>query len=99
METGDGMRLQINAQNCVHCKTCDIKDPSQNINWVVPEGGGGPAYNGMWNFLNVIHHVRLQFLPSNVPEKRVLILMVQDVNSSAYLSESCGQDQNTTCFN
>lgn len=50
METGDGMRLQINAQNCVHCKTCDIKDPSQNINWVVPEGGGGPAYNGMWTF-------------------------------------------------
>lgn len=40
-------RLQINAQNCVHCKTCDIKDPSQNINWVVPENGGGPAYNGM----------------------------------------------------
>ncbi|CAG9782291.1 unnamed protein product [Diatraea saccharalis] len=47
METGDGQRLQINAQNCIHCKTCDIKDPSQNINWVVPEGGGGPAYNGM----------------------------------------------------
>ncbi|XP_016140595.1 electron transfer flavoprotein-ubiquinone oxidoreductase, mitochondrial [Sinocyclocheilus grahami] len=47
LETGDGMRLQINAQNCVHCKTCDIKDPSQNINWVVPEGSGGPAYNGM----------------------------------------------------
>lgn len=47
LETGDGMRLQINAQNCIHCKTCDIKDPSQNINWVVPEGGGGPAYNGM----------------------------------------------------
>uniref|UniRef100_A0A8C9TUC9 Electron transfer flavoprotein-ubiquinone oxidoreductase n=1 Tax=Scleropages formosus TaxID=113540 RepID=A0A8C9TUC9_SCLFO len=47
LESGDGMRLQINAQNCVHCKTCDIKDPSQNINWVVPEGGGGPAYNGM----------------------------------------------------
>ena len=41
------MRLQINAQNCVHCKTCDIKCPSQNINWVCPEGGGGPAYNGM----------------------------------------------------
>ncbi|KCV68570.1 electron-transferring-flavoprotein dehydrogenase [Fonticula alba] len=39
-----GKRLQINAQNCLHCKTCDIKDPSQNINWVVPEGGGGPAY-------------------------------------------------------
>ncbi len=37
-------RLQINAQNCVHCKTCDIKDPTQNINWVVPEGGGGPNY-------------------------------------------------------
>ena len=41
------MKLQINAQNCIHCKTCDIKDPTQNINWVVPEGGGGPAYNGM----------------------------------------------------
>ncbi len=40
-------RLQINAQNCVHCKTCDIKDPSQNINWVVPEGGGGPNYPNM----------------------------------------------------
>ena len=38
-------RLQINAQNCVHCKTCDIKDPTQNINWVVPEGGGGPNYS------------------------------------------------------
>ncbi|XP_037303608.1 electron transfer flavoprotein-ubiquinone oxidoreductase, mitochondrial [Manduca sexta] len=47
LETGEGERLQINAQNCIHCKTCDIKDPSQNINWVVPEGGGGPAYNGM----------------------------------------------------
>ena len=47
VEQGDGFRLQINAQNCVHCKTCDIKDPSQNINWVVPEGGGGPAYTGM----------------------------------------------------
>lgn len=41
------MRLQINAQNCVHCKTCDIKDPTQNINWVVPEGGGGPNYPNM----------------------------------------------------
>ena len=40
-------RFQINAQNCVHCKTCDIKDPSQNINWVCPEGGGGPNYAGM----------------------------------------------------
>lgn len=47
LEQGTGQRLQINAQNCIHCKTCDIKDPSQNINWVVPEGGGGPAYNGM----------------------------------------------------
>ena len=40
-------RLQINAQNCVHCKTCDIKDPKQNIVWTVPEGGGGPNYSGM----------------------------------------------------
>jgi electron-transferring-flavoprotein dehydrogenase len=39
-------RLQINAQNCVHCKTCDIKDPTQNINWITPEGGGGPVYPG-----------------------------------------------------
>ena len=45
-EQGDP-RLQINAQNCVHCKTCDIKDPTQNINWVVPEGGGGPNYPNM----------------------------------------------------
>ena len=44
--SGESMRLQINAQNCIHCKTCDIKDVTQNINWVVPEGGG-PAYNGM----------------------------------------------------
>src|SRR5262245_44445627 len=42
-----GERLQINAQNCVHCKTCDIKDPRQNIVWVTPEGGGGPNYVGM----------------------------------------------------
>jgi electron-transferring-flavoprotein dehydrogenase len=40
-------KFQINAQNCVHCKTCDIKDPSQNINWTCPEGGGGPNYAGM----------------------------------------------------
>ncbi len=40
-------RFQINAQNCVHCKTCDIKDPAQNITWVPPEGGGGPNYSGM----------------------------------------------------
>jgi electron-transferring-flavoprotein dehydrogenase len=40
-------KFQINAQNCVHCKTCDIKDPSQNITWVCPEGGGGPNYAGM----------------------------------------------------
>jgi electron-transferring-flavoprotein dehydrogenase len=44
---GGNPRLQINAQNCVHCKTCDIKDPSQNIHWVVPEGGGGPNYPNM----------------------------------------------------
>ena len=47
VEEGGKMRLQINAQNCVHCKTCDIKDPTQNINWVVPEGGGGPNYPNM----------------------------------------------------
>ncbi|HEY0203499.1 MAG TPA: 4Fe-4S dicluster domain-containing protein, partial [Acetobacteraceae bacterium] len=41
---GGHHRLQINAQNCVHCKTCDIKDPTQNINWQVPEGAGGPNY-------------------------------------------------------
>ena len=46
-ESGTGERLQINAQNCVHCKTCDIKDPTQNIVWVTPEGGGGPNYAGM----------------------------------------------------
>ena len=44
---GAAARLQINAQNCVHCKTCDIKDPRQNIHWVPPEGGGGPEYRGM----------------------------------------------------
>ena len=42
-----GPALQINAQNCLHCKTCDIKDPTQNINWVAPQGGEGPMYNGM----------------------------------------------------
>jgi len=46
-DDGSGRRLQINAQNCVHCKTCDIKDPRQNIHWVTPEGGGGPNYPGM----------------------------------------------------
>ncbi|MBM3599297.1 MAG: electron transfer flavoprotein-ubiquinone oxidoreductase [Alphaproteobacteria bacterium] len=46
-DSGANPRLQINAQNCVHCKTCDIKDPLQNINWVVPEGGGGPNYPNM----------------------------------------------------
>ena len=46
-ESDGGKRFQINSQNCVHCKTCDIKDPSQNINWVVPEGGGGPNYPAM----------------------------------------------------
>jgi electron-transferring-flavoprotein dehydrogenase len=46
-DDGGNPRLQINAQNCVHCKTCDIKDPTQNIEWVVPEGGGGPNYPNM----------------------------------------------------
>ncbi|QMW22410.1 electron transfer flavoprotein-ubiquinone oxidoreductase [Sandaracinobacteroides saxicola] len=47
VQEADGPRMQINAQNCVHCKTCDIKDPTQNINWVTPEGGGGPGYPNM----------------------------------------------------
>ncbi|MCG6870674.1 MAG: electron transfer flavoprotein-ubiquinone oxidoreductase [Gammaproteobacteria bacterium] len=47
LDEGNGPRLQINAANCVHCKTCDIKDPTQNIDWVVPEGGGGPNYPNM----------------------------------------------------
>ena len=48
VEQEDGKpRLQINAQNCVHCKTCDIKDPTQNIVWVTPEGSGGPNYGNM----------------------------------------------------
>lgn len=46
-EADGGKRFQINAQNCVHCKTCDIKDPAQNITWVAPEGGGGPNYPNM----------------------------------------------------
>ena len=46
-DDGSQPRLQINSQNCVHCKTCDIKDPTQNINWTVPEGGGGPSYPNM----------------------------------------------------
>ena len=46
-DDGANPRLQINAQNCVHCKTCDIKDPTQNIDWAVPEGGGGPNYPNM----------------------------------------------------
>lgn len=47
VEDENGQRFQINSQNCVHCKTCDIKDPSQNITWVTPEGGGGPNYPNM----------------------------------------------------
>ncbi|MEM9421721.1 MAG: electron transfer flavoprotein-ubiquinone oxidoreductase [Pseudomonadota bacterium] len=47
IDEGDAPRFQINAQNCVHCKTCDIKDPSQNIIWTTPEGGGGPNYPNM----------------------------------------------------
>ena len=46
-EAGGARNSQINAQNCVHCKTCDIKDPKQNITWVPPEGGGGPNYPNM----------------------------------------------------
>ena len=47
VEEPTGPRFQINAQNCVHCKTCDIKDPNGNITWVPPEGGGGPNYEAM----------------------------------------------------
>jgi electron-transferring-flavoprotein dehydrogenase len=47
VEEGGSKRFQINSQNCVHCKSCDIKDPAQNITWTVPEGGGGPNYPGM----------------------------------------------------
>ena len=47
VEEASGPRFQINAQNCVHCKTCDVKDPNGNITWVPPEGGGGPNYQGM----------------------------------------------------
>ena len=47
VQEGDTPQLQINAANCVHCKTCDIKDPRQNINWVVPQGREGPIYEGM----------------------------------------------------
>jgi electron-transferring-flavoprotein dehydrogenase len=47
VEETSGPRFQINAQNCVHCKTCDVKDPNDNITWVPPEGGGGPNYQGM----------------------------------------------------
>ncbi len=46
-EDTDSPALQINGQNCIHCKTCDIKDPSQNITWIAPEGGGGPSYSNM----------------------------------------------------
>ncbi|MGH1421445.1 MAG: electron transfer flavoprotein-ubiquinone oxidoreductase [Hyphomonas sp.] len=47
IEEGGELKFQINSQNCIHCKTCDIKDPNQNINWTVPEGGGGPSYPNM----------------------------------------------------
>jgi electron-transferring-flavoprotein dehydrogenase len=46
-EANGEKKFQINSQNCIHCKTCDIKDPNQNINWETPEGGGGPAYPNM----------------------------------------------------
>ncbi len=48
-EAETGVRLQINAANCVHCKTCDIKDPYQVINWVTPEGGSGPNYQNLYS--------------------------------------------------
>jgi electron-transferring-flavoprotein dehydrogenase len=44
---GAAAQLQTNAQNCVHCKTCDIKDPARNLTWICPESGGGPVYSGM----------------------------------------------------
>ena len=47
VESDDGPKFVINGQNCIHCKTCDIKDPSQNITWVTPEGTGGPNYPNM----------------------------------------------------
>ena len=47
VEDGAGKRLQINAANCVHCKTCDIKDPYEIINWTTPEGGSGPNYQNL----------------------------------------------------
>jgi electron-transferring-flavoprotein dehydrogenase len=47
VEKNGETQLQINAQNCVHCKSCDIKDPTQNIIWITPEGGGGPNYSSM----------------------------------------------------
>ena len=47
VEEDKAPRLQINSQNCIHCKTCDIKDPTQNIEWIAPEGGGGPNYPNM----------------------------------------------------
>ncbi|MEO1101438.1 MAG: electron transfer flavoprotein-ubiquinone oxidoreductase [Pseudomonadota bacterium] len=47
VEEGGSLKFQINSQNCIHCKTCDIKDPNQNINWTVPEGSGGPSYPNM----------------------------------------------------
>lgn len=46
-DNGSNTRLQINAQNCIHCKTCDINDPTQNIHWTTPQGGEGPIYQGM----------------------------------------------------
>lgn len=47
IEEETGPKFQINSQNCLHCKTCDIKNPSQNITWITPEGGGGPNYPNM----------------------------------------------------
>ena len=47
IKEGNDVKLQINSQNCIHCKTCDIKDPKQNIDWIPPEGGSGPIYSKM----------------------------------------------------
>jgi electron-transferring-flavoprotein dehydrogenase len=46
-DEGQGVQLKLNFSNCVHCKTCDIKDPYENITWTLPEGGGGPSYQGL----------------------------------------------------
>ena len=56
VEEGGAPKFVINAQNCVHCKTCDIKDPNQNITWVPPEGGGGPITRDMSIYVGYFRH-------------------------------------------